>query len=457
MKHNRALFIFRRDLRLQDNTGLNYALKSAKEVILSFIFTPQQIEDNAYRSDRCLQFMVESLEELAQEIAAWGGKLHFFYGSQEQVVQECIEKLQVDLVVVNRDYTPFSIERDVRIKAVCSSKGVSFLSFDDALLQAPERTLKSNGEPYVVFTPYYRNALKLPVLRPMDIAAGKSYTSTISFANQDLCKQICKERKPQVAGGRKAALKIVANLASFADYDAFRDFPALDATTHLSCHLKFTTCSPREVYWAIADKLGAHAPLARSLYWRDFFSCIALHFPYVFKGAFQEQYKNVKWNNDASQFKAWCEGQTGFPIVDAGMRELVSTGFMHNRVRMVVASFLVKDLHIDWRWGEKFFAQNLIDYDPAINNGNWQWAASTGVDAQPYFRIFNPWTQGEKFDPDCVYIKHWVPELSALSTRDVHRQFLEKHRSAFCRYVEPIVDHSVESKLAIESFKAALG
>lgn len=452
-KFQKALFIFRRDLRLEDNTGLVFALKHAHEVILAFIFTPEQIECNPYRSDHCLQFMMESLEDLEKDIIAIGGRLYLFYEKPEQVVAGLIKKQFVDAVIVNRDYTPYSIQRDHKIKTTCEKFGASFDSFDDALLHPPDQTLKSDGKPYKIFTPFYHNALRLDVKSPSTNRCGNYYSGSIPLAAENsIYKTILPKRLLAPSGGRTAALKILENLKPFFHYESLRDFPSEKGTTHLSAHLKFTTCSPREVYWAIFKQFGASSALIRSLYWRDFFTSIGFYFPHVFSGAFNVKFDRIQWSNDGQMFKRWCEGSTGFPIVDAGMREMNHTGFMHNRVRMIAASFLVKDLHIDWRWGEKYFAQTLIDYDPAVNNGNWQWAASTGCDAQPYFRIFNPWTQAMKFDPDCLYIKKWIPVLASLPSKIIHKWDQEKHHSLCPSYPTPIVNHAKESKIALSLY-----
>lgn len=443
---NRALFIFRRDLRLEDNTGLIFALKNAKEVILAFILTPEQIEHNPYRSDHCLQFMIESLEDLQEKIRAKKGKLYLFHGKPEQIVGKCIRTLHVDGVVVNRDYTPYSLQRDHKIEKMCAKHGVAFHSYDDALLVPFSETLKSDGKPYTMFTPYYKNALRVEVPKPIRNGHMGYFSHPIAFAKEhSFFKTILPKRKVQQKGGRSAALAILKSLDKFSSYKRVRDFPAEEGTTHLSAHLKFTTCSTREIYHAIVDHFGEGSDLIRSLYWRDFFISIAFHFPRVFKEAFRAKFNKIRWSYDKKLFKRWCEGKTGCPIVDAGMREMNQTGFMHNRVRMIAASFLVKDLHIDWRWGEKYFAQTLIDYDPAVNNGNWQWVASTGCDAQPYFRIFNPWTQAGKFDPECRYIKQWVPELRSLSPKDIHDP-----------YRDSLVDHAKESKAALHAYRACL-
>ncbi|MFI5343676.1 MAG: cryptochrome/photolyase family protein [Chlamydiales bacterium] len=450
----RALFIFRRDLRLQDNRGLLSALKAADEVILSFIFTPEQIEQNVFRSDRCLQFMIESLEDLEIEISEQKGRLHLFYGKPEKIVQECIKKLEVRGVFVNHDYSPYSIQRDQKIIDVCNQLSVSFQAAHDLLLHPIEDTLKRDGQPYTIFTPFYRNASKLDVCRPEENSHHRYYAKTILFSEErSIYKKILKKRKIQAPGGRQAGLEIINHLETFSKYASEKELPALDKTTHLSAHLKFTTCSTREVYYAIINSLGPHSELIWSLYWRDFFTLIAFHFPHVFKGAFKAQFDHLAWKNDERTFNAWCQGKTGFPIVDAGMRELNQTGFMHNRVRMITASFLIKDLHLSWQWGEKYFAQHLIDYDPAVNNGNWQWAASTGCDAQPYFRIFNPWLQAKKFDSNCVYIKRWVPELDSLPPEVIHTWYLKKYHGLCKDYPPSLIDHSREAAITLKSYQ----
>lgn len=443
-----TLFIFRRDLRLEDNTALLFALQKSKEVLPCFIFTPEQIEENSYRGDACLQFLIESLEDLERQLHEKKGHLYLFFGKPEEI----IKKLHVDAVVVNRDYTPYSIERDKKIEAMCRHKKISFFSFDDALLNPPETTLKADGKPYTVFTPYFRNASDLPVATPLPNRHTHYSHAKIAFAeDKTIYKQILPKRNPQAEGGREQALKILSHLKPFSHYTTLRNFPSEAGTTRLSAHLKFNTCSIREAYWAIHKQLGGHSDLLRSLYWRDFFSTIAFHFPRVFKTSFLEKFEDLEWENNKKYFHLWCEGKTGFPIVDAGMREMNQTGYMHNRVRMITASFLVKDLHINWRWGEKYFAQRLIDYDPAVNNGNWQWCASTGCDAQPYFRIFNPWNQQLKFDPDCIYIKQWIPELKKVSSESIHKWYAEENQTGL--YPAPIIDHSVESKRALALYK----
>jgi len=362
---------------------------------------------------------------------------------------------------VNRDYTPFSIERDTQIRKTCEKEGVPFITHSDTLLHEPEEIHKDDKTPYTVFTPYWRKASSFVVRHPQKVSNHTNVNARKSPAieSEDREKRFSELQKkygtnPHIKAGRAAGLALLKKISRCDDYADKRDIPSLDATTHLSPHLKFGTISVREAYWTIDGTLGSSHGLLRQLYWRDFFTHIAHHFPHVFSGSFHKEYDAIRWITDESHPRviAWKEGTTGFPIVDAGMRELNTTGNMHNRVRMVVASFLVKDLHVDWRVGERYFAQQLSDYDPCVNNGNWQWAASTGCDAQPYFRIFNPWLQQSRFDPDCTYIKRWVPELSAHSSKEIHA--LNRQRSLLTpkEYNSPIVDHSIESGQAKAAF-----
>jgi deoxyribodipyrimidine photo-lyase len=451
-KFQKSLFLFRRDLRLEDNTGLIFALKSSEVVIPAFIFTPEQIEKNPFRSDHCLKFMIESLNDLEDQLKKKGAKLFIFKGKPEEIVKKCMRELDIEALIVNRDYTPYSIQRDKNLENVCKMGAIPFYSFDDALLHPPEETVKKDGKPYTVFTPYFRNASKLTVLPPRQNRWANYFNGPISFAKDKPVFPL-QTLENGLVGGRSEALKILKGLESFGNYGNLRDFPAEEYSTHLSPYLKFTVCSPREIYAAICHHLSLHHELVRSLYWRDFFTSIAFFFPQVFKSSFHSKFDALKWSSDKRAFQRWCEGSTGFPIVDAGMREMNKTGFMHNRVRMITASFLVKDLHVNWRWGEKYFARTLIDYDPAVNNGNWQWVASTGCDAQPYFRIFNPWTQQKKFDPECLYIKKWIPELCDCSPKAIHAWHEEKYRDGCSKYPAPMTDHTKAAKDALYAYR----
>ncbi|MFZ2314986.1 MAG: deoxyribodipyrimidine photo-lyase [Gammaproteobacteria bacterium] len=449
MKHQYqlTLHIFRRDLRLQDNTALIEALASSEEVIPCFIFDSRQVEDNAYKGDHCIQFMLNSLHELDTELKKKDSQLYFFSGIAEDVIKRLLQDDRIDAVFINRDYTPFSLQRDQHIREICEQKKIDFHCYADALLHEPEEVYKPNKLPYTVFTPFYKKASQLAVAAPRKNIHSNYYRGNITSSNARVLNDMQKDStKLAVKGGRKEALTLLKKATDFYDYQLRRDFPGLDSTTKLSAHNKFGTLSIREFYHFVANHLGKSHSLINEMYWRDFFTHIIFHYPAVLGKSFQEKFAAIRWKNNHTYFKAWCEGLTGFPIVDAGMRELNETGYMHNRVRMIVASFLTKDLHIDWQWGEKYFAQKLVDYDPAVNNGNWQWAASTGCDAQPYFRIFNPWLQQKKFDADCVYIKRWVPELADIEPKKIHSLYMDEQFVP--KYARPIVDHGSQSQQA---------
>jgi deoxyribodipyrimidine photo-lyase len=457
--YQRALHIFRRDLRIVDNTALNAALDSAKEVVPCFIFNDAQINPHPYRSANGLAFMIESLEELSEEIRAAGGELLLLRCSGEpsaysETVSRLIKDLKIDAVFFNMDYTPFSRKRDKAIFDTCAKLKIPCAHYSDALLVEPSEFGKDDGKPYTVYTPFFKKAAKLTVPQPTKRATGTLIKASLKTPQVNPRDIFPNNSAPQriSSGGRKNALAILRTVSGFTKYGEERNLPAIRGTTLLAPHNKFGTVSIREVYHAVSGALGTDHTLIRELYWRDFFTHIAWHFPHVFGHAFHTQYDQIKWSDDQEMFSAWCEGRTGFPIVDAGMRELVSTGFMHNRVRMIVASFLVKDLHISWQRGEQFFAQHLTDYDPAVNNGSWQWAASTGCDAQPYFRIFNPWLQQKRFDPECKYIKRWVPELAHLSAKQIHA--LDQGECLnMSNYPRPIVEHAVQKIYAEEMFR----
>ena len=443
--YTRSLHIFRRDLRLNDNTALNAALASSEEVVTCFIFNDAQVGAHKHRSANGLCFMIESLEELAEQIDKHEGKLLFLHGEHSDVVEKLISDLTIEAVFFNKDYTPFSRKRDEGIAKVCRDNGIACHQTSDALLCEPSTFGKDDGKPYTVYTPFFKKASKASVSQPARLSKG-------TFAKPKTSQKLVKPRSfwpeesaPQrvSSGGRSRALAILKGIGDYKNYEDERNLPALKGTTLLAPHNKFGTVSIREVYHTVADALGVGHTLIREIYWRDFFTHIAWHFPHVFGHAFHRHYDAINWSKDMKLFNAWCEGRTGFPIVDAGMRELVTTGFMHNRVRMIVASFLVKDLHLSWRWGEAFFARHLTDYDPAVNNGSWQWAASTGCDAQPYFRIFNPWLQQKRFDEEGIYIKRWIPELKNLSSKAIHA-LGDPEAPRPEKYPHPIVEHSLQ-------------
>jgi len=448
-----SIHIFRRDLRLEDNTALIAALKQSEAVIPVFIFDDRQLS-NPFRGNNSFEFMLNSLVELNKELRQKCSQLYVFNGLPHQVLSELFSTLKIDAVFVNRDYTPFSKMRDEEISEVCKQHGVSFSVYADALLNEPEQVFKPDGKPYTIYTPFMRKAKLLTISAPAENHFSNYYSAPVLITSKvDSARQFLQSSNPNLLlkGGRTEGVLLLNQLGEIDHYDLQRNLPAVKGTSLISAHHKFGTVSIRETYHRISNEFSQEHTLINELYWRDFFTHIGYHFPKVFGNAFNEKYAHIQWENDELKFDHWCNGTTGFPIVDAGMRELITTGFMHNRVRMIVASFLTKDLHIDWRRGERFFATHLIDYDPAVNNGNWQWAASTGCDAQPYFRIFNPWSQQLKFDPHCVYIKKWIPELVEFTPREIHG--LEKGVSSIA-YPKAIVDHAEEARTSLLIYKA---
>ena len=453
-KYRRSLFLFRRDLRVRDNNGLIEASAASETVVPAFIFDPRLSSQNPYFSHNAFQFMVESLRDLARQVAAERGFLCVFHGRPEGVVERLIAEEDIEAVFVNTDYTPFSRTRDAAIAKVCDERHIAFHCCSDVLLHEPGDVLKDDGKPYTIFSHFLRKARSIPV-RPVN-ATRVNNLSKLSIASESR-ERFYHELPDQnalrsVRGGRQQSLKTLANLRKFAAYETEREYPAKRGTTRLSAHNKFGTCSIREVYHSVVDKLGVEHRLIVELFWRDFYSHIAFFFPHIFHGSFYPKYDALVWDATTQKFDAWRTGRTGFPVVDAGMRELNATGFMHNRVRMIVASFLIKDLHIDWRRGERYFAQNLVDYDRAVNNGNWQWCASTGCDAQPYFRIFNPWLQQRRYDPDCRYIKTWIPELQEIAPALLHSPD-KLNEVTIPGYPAPVVDHAIESERAKKAYR----
>lgn len=454
IKYKKALFVFRRDLRGEDNTGLNAACSASQSVVPYFFIDPRQAGEHPYRSLRALQFLIESLTDLYDQL---DGNISFVEGVVEQELEKIFKIEQCDAVFLNKDYTPFSLDRDNKVEAVCKKAGIAFHSFDDVLLVSPHEALKDNGQPYTVFTPFYKKMVHREPKAPQFTNFEKKLTVNKKIAKKQIADFFPLQGKVvnEIVGGRiNAKKKLSWAVKNLADYEKKRDF-LIEPTSMLAAYLKFGCLSVREVYEALSQAYGKGSVLVRQLYWRDFFTTIAFHFPHVFGRSFNERYDRVKWSDDNKKFERWCTGTTGFPIVDASMRQLNQTGYMHNRGRMIVASFLTKDLHIDWRLGERYFATKLIDYDPAVNNGSWQWAASTGCDSQPYFRVFNPWLQQKKFDKHAEFIKQWVPELRSVSPEKIHTLFKLKDITP-AGYHKPIVDHSLESKVAVARFKQVL-
>jgi len=461
------IFVFRNDLRYQDNTALNAALKQAAltntYVLPIFIVNPLQIDKNSnqYASDSCIQFMVDSLQDLHNNLSSKEGKLYLFHGETILTLETLLslpECKGVQGIWVNSDYTPYARTRDSNILKLCNSRNIKFSAYEDRLLHALGSIKPNTGSKvYLKFSPFFSKASQIPVreVSELDDKFYKClYTGLLnsSFLITDLAvlSKYYKFSNNCPRGGRTEALKIIDDLPNFVNYEDIRDFPSKN-TTQLSAHNKFGTLSIRELYWHIYYTLGVDSVLIKQLYWRDFYYNI-IWVTNDMSLSTKSKYDSTVWHNDLTLFDKWKTGQTGFPLIDAGMRQLNETGCMPNRVRMAVADFLVKLLMIDWRWGEKYFAQKLHDYDPAINNGNWQWVAGSGADAQPYFRVFNPWTQSEKFDADCVYIKKWCPELSNVPSYAIHSWF-NYHSKFKTTYPTPIIDYEKSRQNGIKLYK----
>jgi len=464
-KYNKSIFIFRRDLRLNDNMGLINALKSSKTVIPIFIFTPEQLVRNPFKSNNCVQFMVESLEDLNKRLRKKKSKLFYFYGKVNSVIDKIVKRENVDAVFVNMDYTPYSIKRDKGIEKVCKKNDIDFVSVEDILLNPVKSILTSGGKVYSKFTPYFNVAKKKKIDKVMNNRHTNYYSGRnkiVSEYKKNIHKFYKENENITVYGGRSEAIKILTNINKFKKYNKERNILNIE-TTRLSAYNKFGCVSCREVYHVFKKKLGLRNDLIKQMYWRDFYYNLIYEHPEVLGSFkinrnFKKHYSRVPWikyNNATTKnkkmWRAWCDGETGFPIIDAGMREMNETGFMHNRVRLNVASFLTRLMMWHWQDGEKYFAQNLVDYDPAQNNGNWQFCSGSGVDSQPYFRIFNPWLQSKKFDPDCEYIKKWIPELEDVDPKHIHR-WNEYFEDYDVDYPEPILDYKKNKSSAIKKF-----
>ena len=454
-KFNKSLFLFSRDLRIDDNTGLINACSQSEQVIPCFIFEKSLAgKTNSINSNFRNQFFLESVEDLTEQFKAKNSKLFIFYGDTKKILSTLIHDFQIDAIFSNIDYSPYAIKKLSMLKSIGESYNVPTVFSHDLVLHDFDLIKTGKGTPYVIFSQFFKKAKNFPIRKPQK----NNFTNFLSvpFKDEKSLGNITKilgiklTNRPRVKGGRKNALQILKSIHNQKNYDEQRNFPSLDSTSHLSAHNKFGTCSIREVYHQIEKQLGPNHGLITEIHWRDFFTYVMYHYPYSYSKSFRKKFSKIPWSKNEKLFSKWCDGLTGFPIVDAGMRELNSTGYMHNRIRMIVASFLTKDLHINWKWGERYFAKKLIDFDPCVNVGNWQWAASTGCDSQPWFRIFNPWLQQEKYDPNCEYIKKWIPELSDFSIKQIHKWYSYEGES---KYPRPIVDHSEESSHTKEIFQ----
>jgi deoxyribodipyrimidine photo-lyase len=424
-----TLFWFRRDLRLHDNAGLYYALKENTEVVPIFIFDTTILDKLEDKSDRRVEFIHQSLQIIQQQLAELGSSLLVFHGNPVEI----FKTLKPKLVYTNHDYEPYARERDEQVKNILAKHGTDFKTFKDQVIFEKSEVTKDDGKPYTVFTPYSRKWKSL--LTP---AHYKSFPTENHFSSFQKLNTVELPALEEI-GFKTTSIPFperAIKQSIIEKYEQQRNFPAIEGTTKLSVHLRFGTVSIRKL---VQIALKKNETWLNELIWRDFYHMILWHFPKVANQAFKSDYDRIEWRNNSEEFAKWCEGKTGYPIVDAGMRELNATGFMHNRVRMIVASFLTKHLLIDWRWGEAYFEQKLLDFDLAANNGGWQWAASSGCDAAPYFRVFNPALQTEKFDPKLEYIKKWIPEIGTNN------------------YPKPIVDHKLARERVLKVYKEALG
>ncbi|MCL5127652.1 deoxyribodipyrimidine photo-lyase [Algibacter sp. L4_22] len=427
MENKITLFWFRRDLRLEDNTALHYALKSSNNVLPVFIFD-DDILDSLPKDDARVSFIHNTLENISKELTEFGSSLVVKKGSTLEIWKTLIEEHNIERVFFNKDYEPYAIKRDLEISDLLSANGIETKSFKDQVIFEENDILKNDNTPYTIYTPFKNKWLKKfdekADVSNHEIDNTRFHKSNLAF--------------PSIADIGFTKSKILVkpyNLTALDRYDEVRNFPAQDQTSYLSPHLRFGLVSTRNM---VKLALKTNAIFLSELIWREFFMQILFHFPKVVTENFKQKYDAIPWRNNEADFKAWCEGKTGYPMVDAGMRELNKTGYMHNRVRMITAGFLCKHLLIDWRWGEAYFAEKLLDYELSANNGNWQWAAGTGCDAAPYFRVFNPAEQLKKFDKEAIYIRRWVEDYDELT------------------YPQPMVEHKFARERAISTYKKAL-
>jgi len=422
---------FRRDLRIHDNTALFQVLKEKENVLPIFIFDSDILSDFKNKYDRRINFIYASINELKKKLEKSGSSLLVEYGKPFDIFNKIISQYNVTSVYANEDYEPYSINRDEKIKSLLAKNKISFHLFKDQVIFSKNDVLKTDGKPYTVFTPYskkwieelYKNDLVLNIKMNFE-----NLFKTKPFPLNSIDEIGFQQKKYTFTSIKNLENKII-------DYHKTRDYPALDGTTHLGIHLRFGTISIREL---IITAMKLNPTFLNELIWREFYMMILFHYPGVIKNSFKSKYDNIHWLNNEMNFERWCKGETGYPIVDAGMRQLNETGYMHNRLRMITASFLTKHLLIDWRWGEAYFAEKLDDYELASNNGGWQWSAGTGCDAAPYFRIFNPYEQTKKFDKNNEYIRLWAPE------------------SLKPGYIKPIVEHKFARQRCLEEYNKAV-
>ncbi|WP_317898994.1 cryptochrome/photolyase family protein [Aurantibacillus circumpalustris] len=433
MADEHTLFWFRRDLRLNDNAGLYHALRENKSVLPIFIFDTTILNQLENKYDRRVDFIHQAISKIHKELLSLGSSLLVHFGTTENTFKSLLKTHGIKNVYANHDYEPQAIERDLLIKNLLEKNGIEFKTFKDQCVFEKTEITKDDGKPYTVFTPYSNKWKKALIPFYYRAYPTKKYFKNFATVTANSIPEL------KYLGFEKTDIrlpeKIKVNDLLIQKYKEQRDYPAIEGTSRLSVHLRFGTVSIRQL---VAKSLPLSETWLNELIWRDFYMMILSNFPHVAKSAFKKDYDYIRWRNNEVEFEKWCKGETGFPIVDAGMRELNATGFMHNRVRMITSSFLIKDLLIDWRWGEAYFAQKLNDFDLSANNGGWQWAASSGCDAAPYFRIFNPTEQQKRFDPYFIYIKKWVPEFGTK------------------KYPGPMVDHAEARLRTLSVYKNAL-
>ncbi len=466
-----ALFWFRRDLRIADNAGLYHALKSARRVHCVFVFDTDILAALANRADRRIEFIHGCVTELRESLRAAGGDLIIQYGRAQDVVPQLAKLLDIDAVFTNEDYEPAAVQRDQVVERLLKQAGIAFRAFKDQVLFAKDEVMTQAQTPYTVFTPYKSACLKKLDAFYLSAYPTENYLSNLAKPGAvtavpslaDMGFKVTNLKALGIKPGTQGALEVLDDFLERIDsYRDKRDFPAVKGVSYLSVHNRFGTVSIRHLARLAAERRSAGADTWLSeLIWRDFYFQILYHFPHVCDSAFKPKYKDLAFENDKSLFAAWCEARTGYPIIDAAMRQINQTGFMHNRLRMIVASFLTKDLLIDWRWGESYFADNLNDFDLAANNGGWQWAASTGCDAQPYFRIFNPVSQSQRFDPAGKFIRRYLPELAQVPDKFIHSPWTMSPlelKMAHCvigkDYPACVVEHDVARHKALALYKS---
>lgn len=470
--YEKSLVWFRRDLRDYDHAALYHALKTSKQVYCAFVFDTDILDSLQDKADRRVEFIWESIRELKAALQNRGSDLIVLNGSAQAEIPILASRLQVNAVFCSHDYEPSATARDSEVEQALKNKNIAFHHYKDHVIFEKNEVLNLSGKPYGVFTPYKNMWLKTvnefyvkpyPVDTYINSLAKLEASLLISL--EDLGFQHTNLSSMRLPTGMQGGLTLFNNFKERINrYKDARDFPSVKGVSYLSVHLRFGTVSIRHIAREAMQEANAGAQTwLNELIWRDFYAQILHHNPSIAEGkAYKTEYENLKFPNNSALFRAWCEGKTGYPLVDAAMRQLNTTGFMHNRLRMVAASFLVKDLLIDWRWGERYFAEKLIDFDLSANNGGWQWAASTGCDAQPWFRIFNPITQSEKFDAQGKFIRKYLPELSKCNDKEIHAPWLmspsrqlELSIKIGSDYPLPVVDHATQRELALALYKYA--